>query len=102
MSAPPRGSAASVAEIFRNAVKRGKGLIDNTAKMANASGHPPMTEPVTLRDLKKLPQEQAVAILRLELKRTTQTDPLTGEKSVDTKTLELVTAYLQSQRENEG
>ena len=101
MSAP-RGSAESVNDIFTNAMKRGKAIIDHVAQIAAESGYPPLTEPITLRDLNAMPQEQAVAVLRAEITRTTQGNAATGDQRISPKTLELVTKYLQGQQQKEA
>lgn len=97
MSAP-RGSAEAVNDIFSNSVKRAKTIIDQVAKVAAESGYPALTEPITLRDLNAMPQEQAVAVLRAEIARTTQGNVATGDQRISPKTLELVTKYLEGQQ----
>ncbi len=94
-----RGSAAQFGEVLSDALKRIKANADYLAKVMGESGYPPLTAPITLRDLKKMPEEQAVAILRDELARTTERDPATGEMVVNPETLRLVTSYVESQVE---
>ena len=90
----PRGSGAFFNEILENVVKRTKAHADAMAKMVSQSGYAPLTEPLTLRDLKKMPPDQARAALREELARTTATDA-NGELVPNAKTLDLISGYLR-------
>lgn len=102
MKHPPRGSAAYVRLILENSLKRAKPIVDRMAEMVGASGYPPLTLPLTLKDLQDMTEEQAVARLREELARTTVEDPQTGEKRVAPKTLKLVADYFQWVKETGG
>lgn len=94
----PRGSAAYWNEIMDHVIERAKDVADGVAKMIAASGYPPLTEPITLADLKKMPPDQAKAILRDEIARTTVRDPATGTIRVNPKTLDLATRYIAAQQ----
>lgn len=94
----PRGCAAYWSEIADHVLERTKTASDAGAKMLGASGYPPLTEPITLADLKKMPPDQAKAILQDELARTTQRDPATGAVRFNKKTLDLATQYIAAQQ----
>ena len=102
MNHPPRGSAEYVRQILENALGRGKPMVDRMAEMVGASGYPPLTLPLTLKDLQGMTEQQAVARLREELARTTVEDPWTGEKRVQPKTLKLIADYFQWVRDTGG
>lgn len=96
----PRGSAAQVNEIVREAVERGKAIIDEMAQAAGASGYAALTEPVTLKDLLAMEPEEAVLMLRQELRRTTET--IDGEPVVDPKTIDLIAQYMRRQSDGDA
>lgn len=95
----PRGSGEYWNDVLSNVLKRAKVLADHVASMGAQSGYPPLTEPLTLARLKKVPPAVAAALLRDELARTTQLDPVTHEPIVAPKTLDLITSYFQSLNE---
>ena len=98
MSAPARCSADWANEIFMNALKRCKAIIDEQVRTIAASGRPPMTLVVTLADLKKMPVDDAVNYLKGELQRTMAVDPLTGDKTKPhPKTVDLALRYREWQ-----
>ena len=100
MNAPARCSADWANEIFMNALKRCRTIIDEQVQTNAASGRPPLTLAVTLADLKKMPVDDAVTYLRGELQRTTVTDPLTGDKKPNPKTVDLALRYREWQVSN--
>jgi len=95
----PRGSGAWWNEIFEHARERMQANVDALAGMMGASGYPMLTEPVTLHDLRKMPPEQARAVLLDELARTTRTDPRTGAPVIARRTQELIAGWLEHMSE---
>lgn len=94
MTAAKRGSPEYFNEIFKNAVERGMELVDAVLDPFLIAGRPPLTEPVTLAKLKKMPVPEAEALLRAELRRTMKVDELTGAPIPDGETVKLATAYI--------
>ena len=95
-----RGSSAWFNEIFRDAIKHGKALIEAALKPMLDSGHPPLTEKITVAELNKMAPEKAKELLRVELRRTMQTDE-TGAQEPHPDTIRLISEWYAS-RSNVG
>ena len=90
----PRGSARYFNQMFRNAVERGKAIIDHATEMIAADGYPPLTQPLTVKDLRAMPPDQAMQMLQAELQRTTKRDPTTGDMQPDRATMKLLADFM--------
>ena len=90
----PRGSARWFNEMFEAALKRAAELIDAAIEIIGRDGYPALTEPVTLGSLKKLPAQNAVAVLQAEVARQVQRDPVTGRASLPPEMMKLVREYM--------
>lgn len=88
-----RGSAGWFNDIFREAIDHGKALVESALKPLLDSGYPPLTQPVTLQDLRKMTPEKAEELLRVELRRTMQQDE-TGRLVPHPDTLRLITEFM--------
>jgi len=95
-----RGEPRYFNEIIERAIDRATDIVDNALDIFLKYGHPPLTERVTLSSLKKMPEDQAVAVLRGELRRTAVKDELTGQVVPNKETIELITRYIADRREN--
>lgn len=96
-----RGSSSWFNSIFREAMEHGTALVESALKPLLESGHPPLTMPVTVSDLKKMPPDQAEYLLRTELRRTMQTDE-NGEQVPHPDTLKLISDWYESRRVPDG
>lgn len=96
-----RGSSGWYNSIFRDAIKHGKALIASALKPVIDSGHLPLTEKVTLADLKKMAPEKAEELLRVELRRTMQTDE-TGAQEPHPDTIRLISEWYASRSNVDG
>lgn len=94
----PRGSGAWWNEITKNVMERAKVMATNAARGVAQSGYPPLTLPVTLTDLKKMPPDEAKEYLRDELARTTSVDA-NGEMVPNGRVLDLISGYLSHEQE---
>ena len=94
-----RGSTAWVNSIFTETMEHVTELIKTVYKPLLDSKRPPLTEEVTLADLKKMGPGQAEYYLRMELRRTMQTDEA-GKDHIDPDTLRLIAEWYESQRES--
>ena len=93
-----RGSAPWFNDIFREAVEHGTELMKSALKPMVDSGHPPLTEKITVADLKKMPPEKAEELLRVELRRTMQTDEM-GAQVPHPDTIKLISDFMGSRME---
>ncbi len=80
--------------MFRTAMERGKEQIDYAIDVLKLDGYPPLTLPLTLSALKKMPPEEAVRELQGELRRTMKKDELTGTPVPDNATIKLIHDYM--------
>jgi len=81
-------------EIYVNAMKRAKAVVDVALDPVLSDGVPPFGEKLTVRMLRQMHPDQAEALLRMELRRTMLVDELTGEQIPDKETLALIMAYM--------
>jgi hypothetical protein len=88
-----RGSPEYFNAIFKDAVQRGMDIVDAVLDPFLEDGRPPLTAPVTLARLKKMPPQQAEDLLRAELRRTMKVDEETGMPVPDRETMRLIVEW---------